>query len=171
MAFVDPQTVQDPVVGLVATSGWGDAANAAINWIHDAKAGCLVTTTTGTSTSTDTVIPFAATETWDNQSCHSTVSNTSRITIPTNWGGLWAFGANIGCTTGTFHTYIVLNATTKIVGQSAPTTVSVASMLDLMTIYPVSAGDYLEVWVSGGTAIDTGRNNYFWSCFLHQGVA
>ena len=167
MAFVDPVTVQDPTVNVVATHGWGDAVNAAFNWLHAAKAGCLLTTAVSTAVTTDTAIPWA-TETWDVNGCHDTGSNTSRITVPTNWAGLWFVHANIFTTTDVSTVWIRVNGTTKIVGQSVHVLGGTNVGGDLCTIYDMAVGDYFEVVVTGGSNIDgtggsgTNRFGAYW---------
>lgn len=163
MAFVDPVTVQDPAVNVVASHTWGDAVNAAFNWLHAAKAGCLLTTAVSTAVTTDTAIPWA-TETYDVNGCHDTGSNTSRITVPTNWAGLWFVFADIFTTTGESTAWVRVNGTTKIVGQSNNYSGAANSGSELATIYDMAVGDYFEIVVTGGSNIDgtggTGTNRF-----------
>ena len=163
MAFVDPVTIQDPTVNVVATFQWGDAVNAAMNWNHDAKAGCLLTTSVSTAVVTDTAIPWA-TETYDVNACHSTVTNTERITVPTNWAGLWFVHAQIFTTTSTSTAWIRVNGTTKIVGKSSNDAGGTNAGTSFCTIWDAAVGDYFEVVVTGGSNIDgagtTGVNRF-----------
>jgi hypothetical protein len=167
MAFVDPVTVQNPTVNVVATFQWGDAVNAAFNWLHAAKAGCLLSTAVGTALGTNTAIPFA-TETFDVNACHSTVINTERITVPTNWAGLWLVGADIAAGAGEATIWIRLNGTTKIVGQSMNSSGSTNAQTNVLTVWDAAVGDYFEVVVTGGSAIDLSQaTNRFFGYWLH----
>lgn len=153
MAFVYPDSVANPTSGVLAGSAWGDALNTAENWVHAAKAGCLLTTAVSTAVTTDTAIPWA-TETYDNFACHNTGANTSRITVPTNYGGLFVVFADIFTTTGDSTAWIRVNGTTKIVGQSTNSSGGTNNGVELATILDMAVGDYFEVVVTGGSNID-----------------
>lgn len=170
MPFTDPSATQNPTTGLLADDAWGDAVNLYQNDLRGAKAGCHVTTVTGTAITTNTIIPFE-TEVFDNQGCHSTVTNTSRITVPTGWGGLWYLGANMRCTSNLFNMWLVLNGDTTnglLVGVSSGAwTAGDASKCSMSTIYVLAAGDYVEVAITGGANIYTGDASNFFGYFLH----
>lgn len=172
MAFNDPQSSQNPTTGLVAPFGWGDAVNESFNFLRGAKAGCHLTSTVGTSTGTDTALPWG-TELYDVTSCHDTGSNTERITVPSGWGGLWYIGASIRLTHSVATTpaqiYLVVNGTTRICQVSDNAAgFEVQSCLD--TIYVLAAADYVEVWVTGGTARSTAVESRFYAHWLASGV-
>jgi hypothetical protein len=172
VSFVDPAATQDPAVNLVAIDTWGDAVNTYQNDLRGAKAGCLLSTVAATVAGTKTIIPFAS-ESYDVQACHSTVSNTSRITIPTGWGGLWMIGANLRYTNNVFTLYFVLNGDTTnglIWAKSSNAwTAGDTSRVSVDTIYRFTAGDYVEIALDGTGAgsVFTGDNSYFWAQFLH----
>ena len=173
MAFSDPNSSQNPTTGLVAPHGWGTAVDASFNFLRGAKAGCHVTSAVGTATTTDTVLPWA-TELYDVNSCHDNVTNNSRITVPSGWGGLWFIGANIRETqsgTGSVFTIkLVLNATT-VLAQS--TSVGVAARENghaVDTIYVLAVGDYVETWITGGSNRSSAVSSHFYAHWLHSGV-
>ncbi len=172
MSFVDPQTVQNPTTNLFATDGWGDSINAAFNWLRNPKVGCRVTSVVGTAIGTDTVMPWA-TETFDVGACHDNVTNNSRITIPSGKGGLWFVGCNFAAdgTTSSNHVWVVRNATTKLVGMDThPNSGSSTAACSLETIFVMAAGDYFEVWVTGGGTRSTTVTSSFYAWWLHSGV-
>lgn len=103
------------------------------------------------SATTWTTITFDA-ERFDTDTVHSTSSNTGRLTVPANGGGLYLIGANIevtpasGSFSGSVGIQIVLNGATVIAqnilrNQSSSTSV----MLSLVTFYALVATDYVTV--------------------------
>ena len=165
MSFVDPLTVQNPTTNVVAVHGWMDALNAGFNWLRGPKAGCSLSTVAATVTGTDTIIPFA-TEVYDVNGCHSTVSNTGRITVPANWAGMWLVGADIRCNSGIFTMSIVRNGTVRFGGQSSGSSGSTTTTAATQTFLEMAVGDYVEVWVTGGTAIDTAVASRFYAHWM-----
>lgn len=122
------------------------------------KAACRVynTTTQTIPTATLTTLTFN-TERFDTQAMHSTVSNTSRITIATGWGGLYLFGAVVGWAVGSSNSrgiFILLNAGTILIsGPSQLGEGVLASSMETTTLYSCVAGDFFELQVyqnSGG---------------------
>lgn len=83
MAYVDPNTVHNPSTGTVAPAAWGDTIRDDLEFLVDPPV-CAVKATSAQSVgaSSNTVLT-AGTETFDNDTMHSTVTNTSRITIQT----------------------------------------------------------------------------------------
>lgn len=172
MAFNDPQSTQNPTTGLVAPFGWGDAVDESFNFLRGAKAGCHLTSVVGTAITTDTPMPWG-TELYDVNGCHDTGSNTERITAPSGWGGLWFIGANIRCTISSgnsiFHTYLVVNNTTRIAAVSSNSHSNAQSSATVETIYPLAATDYVEVWVTNGAARSTSVASRFYAHWIASG--
>jgi len=173
MPFSDPNSAQNPATGLVAPHGWGTNVDASFNFLRGAKAGCHLTSVVGTAITTDTVLPWA-TELYDVNGCHDNVTNNSRITVPAGWAGLWFIGASIRCTqSGTstpFTIKLVVNATTTIC-QSVSVGVSLfENQHACETIYVLAAGDYVETWITNGTARSTAVASRFYAHWLHSGV-
>lgn len=88
-------------------------------------------------------------ERYDVGGCHSTSTNTGRITIPSGAGGKWHFGCNVSFAanaTGVRQVYMRLNGTTTIAFSNDPALGSGdVSIHNLSCDYAVSAGDYVEV--------------------------
>lgn len=176
MSFVDPQTIQNPTTNLFATDGWGDSVNAAFNWIRNPKVGCLLTSVVGTTinVSADTVMPWA-TESFDVGGCHDNATNNSRITVPTNWGGLWLVGTQFAADSGggTFeNVWIARNGTTKLAGDVTAHSTGATTSVSVETIYVMAAGDYFEVWASCSAAStrSTSITSRFYAWWMASGV-
>jgi hypothetical protein len=111
---------------------------------------------------TATAITFDS-EAWDKGGLHSTVSQTSRITIPTGAGGVWDIG---GCVefaanaAGYRAAYILMNGTTILVNSLVPANSgSATTVLNPNTTHLINAGSFLELIVvqtSGGN-LDANR--------------
>ena len=102
---------------------------------------------------TDTVLTFNS-ERWDTDNIHSTVSNTSRLTVQTA-GKYYIYGhinwANNP--TGRRYVYLLVNSITVLGTQTAPTVANNMNQ-NINTHYSLNAGDYVELLVnqdSGGT--------------------
>lgn len=126
--------------------------------------GCRITKSGNQSTTTS----VWATLTWDTEvnddaNYHSTVTNTSRLTIPANgWyiiAGSIRFAAN---NTGTRFVRLTKNgsASVHIAGCTSPAVQTFQTVLSISTIVKAVAGDYFEVEVfqnSGGSLnVETG---------------
>lgn len=116
-------------------------------------------------TATTTALTFDS-ERYDTGGCHSTVTNTGRITVPTGGGGKWRFSANVvfaANATGYRQLGIRINGTTNIAYVSLPAVNGDVTILNVSCEYAMSAGDYAEVLVyqnSGGNLNVTAVNNY-----------
>lgn len=172
MGFVDPQTVNNPTAGQPATAAWGDAVRDAAVYLGTGKPHARVynTATQTLTTATNTVVTFDS-ERYDVGSCHSTSSNTSRLTVPSGEGGVYTIGASIGFAanaTGERIVDILLNGTTIIARIRHPA--GAASQIDMTitTEYTLAAGDYVEVQLyqnSGGNLNTVAGGDYspeFW---------
>jgi hypothetical protein len=100
------------------------------------------------------------TEQWDVGAMHSTVTNTSRVTIPTGQGGLYAFMGQCGFAangTGVRKLAIARNGT-RIWSVTLPGTASDLLVLHVNSMYPAAAGDYFELhaYQTSGGALNVG---------------
>lgn len=119
------------------------------------KASCRVFNSANQTiaTATITTLTFDS-ERWDSQAMHSTVSNTSRVTIPASWGGQYHIGAHVAWAVGPSTTrgvFIFLNATYHITGTAHPADTVLNASTSTSTLYGVVAGDYVEVQVYQAT--------------------
>jgi len=175
MAFSDPNSAQNAATGLVAPHGWGTAVDASFNFLRGAKAGCHLTSVVGTSVNgSDIVLPWA-TELYDVNGCHDNVTNNSRITVPSGWGGLWLLGASIRTTGGggsPTQIYIGLNGGSRpahVTSSSNSTIADVQTCLQVIVVLAV--GDYVETWVTGtaGQTRSTAVASRFYAHWLYSG--
>lgn len=100
------------------------------------------------------------TEQWDVGAMHSTSVNTSRVTIPTGQGGLYAFMGQCGFAanaTGVRKLAIARNGT-RIWSTVIPATASDNVVLHINAQYPATAADYFELhaYQSSGGALNAG---------------
>lgn len=174
MAYADPQSVHTPASLGVPPPGWGTAVRDALVWVAgDSASGgskpmCRVYNSANLSiaTATQTVLTFNS-ERYDVGGCHSTSSNTSRLTVPSGAGGVYAIGgvASFAANaTGIRNVSILLNGATVIDGHDA-TSVSASGphTISVSTQYKLAAGDYVELRVyqtSGGLLDVSAASNY-----------
>jgi len=111
------------------------------------------------SNATNTAITFNS-ESYDTNSYHSTVTNTSRLTVPST--GYYLFSAQMftdANATGGRYLEIKKNGTTvQAMETGAATQASMATFLPITAILSATASDYFELFLyqtSGGT-----RNTY-----------
>ena len=107
----------------------------------------------------DTYLTFDS-ERFDTDSIHSTSSNTNRLTAPTT--GYYAIAGNVMIqfnSTGARGLGIRVNGTTQIALSriGTVTTTSEVTILNIATIYALTAGDYVElgVYQTSGTSLNT----------------
>ena len=90
-------------------------------------------------------------ESFDTDGFHSTVTNTSRITIPSGKGGYYKVHGTINWdnnTTGERITSIYKNGSAIHYGYSAP---GIAVASSVLTIMNLSVSDYIEIYVYQGS--------------------
>lgn len=153
----DLNTIHNPATGSIAPAAWGDAIRDSLEYLLRTKPSCRVTNSAGQSISNNSLTTITYnTETYDVGGMHSTVSQTSRITVPSGETGKFLLGCGIYWATnssGRRVQYLVVNGTTTIVNaESQPTSVQ-GSQAPAVS-YPLNAGDYVETVVfqtSGGS--------------------
>lgn len=99
-------------------------------------------------------------EQWDIGGMHSTVTNTSRVTVPTGQGGHYSFVGQAGFAanaTGMRKLAIARNGT-RIWSVSLPGTATDVLVMNIKFEFPLSAGDYVELhaYQSSGGALNVG---------------
>jgi hypothetical protein len=126
-------------------------------------AGCSLyqTTTTTVPTGVLTTLLFD-TENIDTDLYHSTVTNTGRITIPTGKGGKYLIGFVLrwqGNTVAARDCQVYLNGSSIILENTAPAPANSYGLSQTASlIYPLVAGDYIELRGSqgSGSSLTTG---------------
>lgn len=165
-----PVSTHDPSTGAVIPTAWGDAVNAAIDYLATNKAHCRVYNSANisiTTSGTPQALTFNS-ERYDVGACHSTSSNTSRLTAPTGEGGKYDIkGHTAWAANGTGvarQSRIRVNGSTYIAMQNSnPPSASTGGEGSIATDYALAAGDYVELVVvqdSGGALNCTASANY-----------
>lgn len=177
MAYVDPQSVNNPTAGATLPAAWGDVIRDDLEWLARNKPHAAVFNSAAQSIpdSTHTALTFDS-EHVDVGGMHSTSSNTSRLTIPSGADGWYDVG---GCvefaavnTTGIREVELRLNGLSLIAIQQ----VTAANIVQQVTVNRKSqlvAGDYIELTVfqSSGGALNVNASALYspefwieWQC-------
>jgi hypothetical protein len=149
MAYATPGTVATGDV--VTASAWNVLVgndielNTAIGVIATKNA------TQAIPAATSTVVTFPGTDEYDSNSFHDPASNSSRITIPTGYGGLYLVNAKVdfaaGTTPGLSGIGLLKNGVTSL-GTLIEATVAADFGLAASQVILLAAGDYIELRVN-----------------------
>lgn len=130
-----------------------------------------------TTSGTAQVLTFD-TELLDSGGMHSTSVNTGRITVPTGGGGMYVISATASFAanaTGFRSLQIRVNGVTTIAQQMpmCVTTAATQTHVNVSTMYPLAAGDYLEVLANqnSGGALNINANSDWSPTFMACWVA
>jgi hypothetical protein len=144
--FVDPNTVHNPATGTVAPAAWGDTLRDDLVFLNDRPTCAVFNTTNPPISSGVTTVLTANSERWDNDAMHSTVTNTSRITIQTE--GRYAIASTVsfdGHATGVRGTDFLVNGTTAYPGSgSTAVGAGVSEVLTTIRFIDLNVSDYVE---------------------------
>lgn len=140
------------------TKTWSDAIRDSLLWTATDAPCCRVYNSANISHTTSGTLQALTfdSERYDTGGCHSTSSNTSRITVPSGAGGKWKIGGHIlfaSNATGYRQIAIRVNGSTYIASDVRPTASGIDLALSITTEYSASAGDYFELMAnqtSGG---------------------
>lgn len=140
----DPTGAHTPTTGQAAPAAWGNKVNAAVDFLRSApSAGVYNSAALSIATGALTALTFNS-ERWDNDSIHSTASNTSRLTCVT--AGLYVVECHIvwadAHADGRQLDLRVNGATVIRVVNNAETHQSVVRS------WKMAAGDYVEAYVT-----------------------
>lgn len=163
MAWTTPGTA---VAGDVLTAAyWNTQVRDNLNSIFPTGAQPAVglVFTTGTAYTNGNAVPFTS-EDYDTNSFHSTVSNTTRITIPSGLAGTYLFEGSVMANYSSQVTYVEMNirangtmeSSKSIRGGIIPWATGVSSNAHFKAggiAYNCAAGDYFELMftATGGT--------------------
>lgn len=157
MAYVTLSSIHDPATGTVAPAAWGDQINDNLEFLVDPPA-CSIFDSDGQSVADDTItILTADSENFDNDSMHSTVSNTSRITIQTAGRYEFHVRVNFQASLGGGRRVIqfFVNGTTAVSVMSMPSLVgSDSQTMSAFMTRDLDAAEFVEARVlqdSGGS--------------------
>lgn len=179
-SYTDVQSIHNPATGTSPPATWGDGVRAALSFVAgdsasgNSKPMCRVYNSAALSvaTATNTVLTMDS-ERYDVGSCHSTSSNTSRLTVPAGCGGIYhiggvaMFAANA---TGVRAIWLMLNGATRIVQQAQPASSATDQSITVSCDYKLTAADYVELYVyqsSGGLLNINSSANYSPEMWFH----
>lgn len=159
--FVDPQSLHNPATGTSPPASWGDAVRDGVVFCATPPS-CRAnrSATQSIADLTLTAVSFTAADSWDTDGFHSTVSNQSRLTVPSGLGGKYLIVASVSWannTTGWRDLRIRANGSTDLatarVGTGTPNPYPISTM---STVEQLAAGTYIEVtaWQNSGAALD-----------------
>ena len=163
MSYVDLNTIHNPATGTVAPAAWGDQVRDNDEFLIDPPV-CSVKATVAQSIATGTTtVLVAGTEVFDNDGMHSTVSNTSRITIQTDGRYLvLATVRFIANATGVRFAEFRRNGATL---DTIATSVGIGTLETVISgsrAFVLTAGEYVEVVAhqSSGGNLDVGLMDF-----------
>lgn len=154
--YVDLNTVHNPATGTVAPALWGDQIRDNFEFLIDSPACSVFNSGAQSVASSTNTILTADSEREDNDSMHSTVTNTSRITVQT--AGRYLFIANVQFqdNTGTRVVTDFLQNGATIVGGDV--SVAVGGGTDdrksICRLWRMAATDYMEVRVNQNSGVN-----------------
>lgn len=159
MPYSPPVDTQNPATGDPILASWGDAVNTGMDYLATNFPHCSVYNSGAVSSTTNVLLKMLAdSELSDIGGMHSTVSNTSRITIPANEGGLYVCTATVAFdpnANGERLLRFLVDNTTAYPCQSvaANPTGGLGTQLNGVRTISIAAGSYVEVQIrqnSGG---------------------
>lgn len=167
MAYTDPATIHDPASSTAPPASWGDTVRDDLEWFANDKPRARVYNSaniTHTTNGAAQVVTFNS-ERYDVGGCHSTSSNTGRLTVPSGGGGLYAIGACIGWAanaSGIRAASIRVNGSVLIATEETPAfSANSTPKHNLYTEWELAAGDYVEVlaYQSSGGSLNIAANS------------
>lgn len=168
MPYVDPATIQNPATGdaIGADHVDGIIANQQYGFDSHPRARVYNSANIALTNGSFTTLTYNS-ERYDSGGCHSTVSNTSRLTVPASEGGLYVIGGNVEVTASAatiIASRLLVNGTTEIarVGPGSTGNSTAALRLLIQTEWELAAGDYVEqqVFVNAGSLNALVLSNY-----------
>lgn len=181
MPFVDPNSTHNPTTNQPAPASWGDVVRDDLLALRgNPRVRVGRSTTQAIASGALTAVQFDL-EHHDTHSLHSTSSNTSRITIPTNWGGTYLVGACVQWALNTDptnrrHAEIRRDGVTKIVDIEGPPDSAGYCTQQLTTTWHALESQYIEllVYQETGSPVnvqnDAEAGTHFWAHFIGDGV-
>jgi hypothetical protein len=141
-------TVHNPATGTVAPAAWGDQVRDNLEFLVDPPTCSVEASSDVTLADNSTTALAAATENFDNDSMHSTVSNTSRITIQTAGRYLFLatvrFDAASGSGAGIRRVSLRVDGTTSYGGMQAIGATTNQIRIQATRSLVLAAGQYVE---------------------------
>lgn len=177
MSYTSPTTRSTG--NTISAANWNTDNVDNIKWLagdSGGKPSCRVynSANIAVTTGTTTALTFNS-ELWDNGGLHSTVSNTSRITVPSGGGGIWMVGGHVQWeinATGVRNLGLRTNATGVYGWQTCLAIAGSNILLSVCTMLALVPTDYIELIVlqnSGGNLnveAAAGFSPEFWAMWV-----
>ena|SRR5688572_21878863 len=169
MTIVDLNTIHNPATGLVAPAAWGDGVRDNFEFLADPPAASVYNSGTQNVTNNTMTVLTANSENYDNDAMHSTVTNTSRLTVQT--AGRWEFnavvnfnGAGSGSPSTRLLEFFVNGITSYGAGQYPDAGTAATSQIMGGRTLTLVVGDYVEVRVRQQSGVTVAVTlNEFWA--------
>jgi hypothetical protein len=148
MGYIDLNGIHNPSTGGVAPAAWGDQVRDNFEAHEDPPVCSVSASVAQTVTSGSATALTADVENFDNDAMHSTVTNTSRITIQTE--GRYLFISTVVFAAGGAGTRQIvfrIDGVTSLGGQLLSPAASGSTRLCAPFSSPLTVGQYLEVVV------------------------
>lgn len=157
MPYLDLNAIHNPSTGGIAPAAWGDQVRDNDEFLIDGpKCSVFNSAVQSVPTSTDSILT-ANSERYDNDGCHSTISQTSRTTIQT--AGRYLLNANckfLANATGVRKVEFLINGTTVLNGMLVGAANGTDTDLQATRTWTFAVGEYVEVraYQSSGGNLD-----------------
>lgn len=168
MAYSDPNSTHNPATNTIAPAAWGDVVRDDLEWLARNKPRCHAQAGGAQSLSNVTYTTIAlGTEAYDVGGCHSTVTNNSRLTVPSGGAGIYlvqALAAWASNSSNTRQCRIVANGLIVLTQDTRTVAGSYVHFSNLSCFANLNDGDYVELQMyqdSGGSLNTDGT-----SCWL-----
>lgn len=157
MPYVDPNSVHNPTAGQAIPAAWGDQVRDDLEFFADPPQASVYNSAAQSVSNATTTTMTANSENYDNDTMHSTASNTSRIVAQT--AGRFEGFANVefaADSDGYRRVSFLVNGTTSVGGQTVAAAPTVSTRLSATRTFVLAASDYVEVQVAhtAGGALD-----------------
>ena len=159
ISYVDPYTIYNPTAATAVPAAFLDTVADDLEWFANDRPRARVYTSGGFShNSTGNLLAVTYdTERYDVGGCHSTSSNTSRLTVPSGGAGLYhigGWGQWDSNTAGVRELSISLNGIATFIARCRIDADEGNTMLNVSCDYQLAVGDYVQLAAyqdSGGT--------------------
>lgn len=173
MSFTDPDATLVPHVGVEGTAALLNVWRADEEFLRGTQASVMVYRTADKTISGTTTIDWTS-EQADTGGWHDNSTNPERLTVPTGFDGVIAYGVWVRMVPGglTATVSVVKNGATTI-ARVARTTSASSSATFLGSIVQLVAADYLTVTIAGATPLDcdtAGIRPFFWAKWFARGI-
>lgn len=169
MPYADPQSTHNPTTGQVIPASWGDIIRDDLQYLAVNYPHCSIKETTAQAVTTSTWTALTSNEeNYDVGGMHSTVSNTSRITVPSGEGGVYDITVAVthaqpGGAANERFVGVGLNGATPAYSLTSDTALtSSATSQSGATSMVLAAGDFVEckVFHTRGSNLDITLNDF-----------